>query len=81
MKITNEPFRTKLFANGHSMAVRLPKSILPSSREVEVMSCGNTIVIRPANDIVGLRDAAAALRDSIDGFSVSREPPEDVEAL
>ncbi|PJF38027.1 MAG: hypothetical protein CUN55_19095, partial [Phototrophicales bacterium] len=81
MKLENTPTRTKLFNNGGSTAVRLPKAIIPESSEVEIQSCGNTIIIKPVNDFSSLRDAASSLRDSIDEFAPKRDIAERVEQI
>lgn len=44
--------RAKLFKNGDSQAVRLPKEFRFQGKEVYIRKEGNTVVISPINDVV-----------------------------
>ncbi|MDQ7015154.1 MAG: type II toxin-antitoxin system VapB family antitoxin [Gammaproteobacteria bacterium] len=72
----------KLFENGHSQAVRLPKAFRFEGREVEIFRRGDEVVLRPKRE-----NLAAALLQMrplpADFFADPREDPpaEEREAL
>ncbi len=55
--------KAKLFQNGQSQAVRLPKALRFEGSEVYVRKLGNAVVLLP------LDDPWAALRESLTRFS------------
>lgn len=63
----------KLFMNGRSQAVRLPKGFRFEGEEVFVKKVGDAVVLMPQ------RDPWRMLRDSLEGFSedfmLEREQP------
>ena len=67
----------KLFANGRSQAVRLPKEYRFEGTEVFIKKVGNTVVLIPATE------SWQSLVDSLDQFSddflENREQPEQQE--
>ncbi len=65
----------KLFINGNSQAVRLPKEFsFPSAPEVYVHKCGNKVILEPINySWASLRKGLAELPDNIE---ISRELPD-----
>jgi antitoxin VapB len=67
--------RAKLFKNGQSQAVRLPKSLRFEGREVYARKLGNAVVLLPLND------PWAPLRESLpqfsDDFLRERQPQPD----
>ena len=64
------PHRTRLYRNGASQAVRIPKDLAyPEDIEVELVRRGDEVVVRPARRM--LSDLGAALRrmgSAMDGF-------------
>lgn len=65
----------KLFANGRSQAVRLPKSCRFEGSEVLVRKVGEAVILLP------MRHPWKTLVDSLDmfepGFSITRDQPRD----
>lgn len=64
----------KLFQNGQSQAVRLPKEFRFEGDEVIIKRSGNTVVLIPANhswDVL-----AESLNKFSDDFMTTREQPE-----
>lgn len=67
----------KLFRNGQSQAVRLPKEFALPGKEVFVRHVGNAVLLVPTGD--PWSGFAAALGQFTDDFMVERaQPPEDV---
>lgn len=64
----------KLFTNGRSQAVRLPKEFRFEGEEVFIEKVGNTVVLRPAPKGWDAWDRAFALFGS--DFDIEREQPE-----
>ena len=59
---SHEPYRTKLYRNGASQAVRIPKALaFEEDIEVELIRCGDEVVVRPVRR--SLDGIDAALRD------------------
>ena len=54
--------RAKLFANGHSQAVRLPKEFRFVGTEVRIRRDGEKVILEPAVPQVEARDLEAARR-------------------
>ena len=55
----HEPHRTKLYRNGASQAVRIPKALaFEEDIEVEVIRRGDEVVVRPARRSLNGIDAA-----------------------
>lgn len=79
MTAADRPHRTRLYRNGASQAVRIPKDLAFSEDiEVEVIRQGDEVIVRPAHR--RLTDLGAALRQmgtSMQGFE--REPAEHQE--
>jgi antitoxin VapB len=69
--------RAKLFKNGQSQAVRLPKRLRFEGTEVYARRLGSGVLLLPVNDPWG------PLREALEGFSddfmTSREQPETQE--
>jgi antitoxin VapB len=67
--------RAKLFTNGGSQAVRLPKKFnLPKESEVLVHKCGNKIILEPINYSWGPLLKGLELLNS--DFNFEREDPD-----
>lgn len=67
----------KLFNNGRSQAVRLPKELRFSGEDVYVRKIGNMVILLPKND------PWSPLMSSLDQFSddfmsAREQPPQDV---
>mgnify|MGYP000994385107 CR=1 FL=1 len=63
----------KLFTNGRSQAVRLPKEFRFEGDEVQIERIGDTVVLRP---IKKSWDAVFAALDEFEpGFTIEREQP------
>lgn len=66
--------RAKLFKNGQSQAVRLPKHLRFEGNEVYARRLGNAVILLPVNDPWGpLREALGAFSKD---FMSEREQPE-----
>lgn len=64
----------KLFVNGNSQAVRLPKAYRFRGKEVVIRHLGNAVVLLPEDDPWQIMfDALAELPED---FTISREQPE-----
>lgn len=67
---------TKIFKNGNSLAIRIPKelAIADAGQEVEIERVGNTLVVRPVEQktLAGLGEIFAML--SRDFMAAGREP-------
>jgi antitoxin VapB len=73
-----ERFRAKIFTNGGSQAVRLPKQLRVKSGEVEIWRDGNELRLRPvADDVTGSWNRLFAAIDRIgwDLTIADREQP------
>ncbi len=66
--------KTKLFRNGGSWAVRIPKNWVPHNKEVEISREGGRIIICEASE--GLRQLAAKFEEEgpIE-FARPKQPP------
>lgn len=71
------PHRTRLYRNGASQAVRIPKDIAyPEDIEVEVIRRGDEVIVRPADrQLTGLGAALRRMGAAMQDFQ--REPAED----
>ena len=67
----------KLFANGRSQAVRLPKEYRFEGTEVFIKKVGNTVVLIPA--IESWQSLVESLDQFSDDFMEGREQPEEQE--
>ena len=65
----------KLFLNGGSQAVRLPKEFtFPNMKEVYIHKCGNKIILEPmSHPWASLKKGIALLPDD---FEIEREKPD-----
>lgn len=63
----------KLFKNGRSQAVRLPKEFAMPGREVFIRRVGRAVILVPKDDPWG--DLEEALARFSDDFMVTREQP------
>ena len=73
--------RAKLFKNGQSQAVRLPKHLRFEGTEVYARKLGNAVILLPVNDPWGpLREALSSFSED---FMTDRDqpPPEEREGL
>jgi len=67
--------KAKLFLNGGSQAVRLPKSFkFHGESEVEIHKCGNKVIIEPVN--YSWESLLKGLDMLGDGFDFGREKPD-----
>ena len=64
----------KLFTNGRSQAVRLPKEYRFAGTEVFIKKVGNTVVLIPVAE--SWQTLIDSLEDFSDDFMVEREQPE-----
>ena len=66
----DRPYRTRLYRNGASQAVRIPKALaFPEDIEVELVRRGDEVVVRPvARRLAGLGDALRKMGAGWDGF-------------
>lgn len=66
------PYRTKLYRNGVSQAVRIPKALaFEEDCEVELVRRGDEVIVRPVRKTLGelgVRKAFEALGRSLVGF-------------
>ena len=72
-------YRTRLYRNGASQAVRIPKHIaFPEDIEVELVRHGDEVIVRPAErKLTGLGAALRQMGAAMRGFE--REESEDQE--
>jgi antitoxin VapB len=76
------PATAKIFKNGNSQAVRLPKSFQFDVDEVEILRRGDEIILRkPRRNLSAAFDLLASMPD--DFFADGRDdpPPQDREPL
>ena len=69
--------RAKLFKNGDSQAVRLPKEFRFKGKEVYIRKDGNSVIISPIDDAVDL--LWKSLNSFPEKFSIERNQPESIE--
>ncbi|MCQ8185610.1 type II toxin-antitoxin system VapB family antitoxin [Parvularcula maris] len=71
--------RTKLYRNGASQAVRIPKDLaFEEDIEVEILRRGDEVIVRPVRrKLTGLGDALKAMGKALEGFE--RDQGEDQE--
>ena len=67
----------KLFANGNSQAVRLPKEYRFRGNEVVIKRLGNAVVLLPKDD--PWQVMFDALADFPEDFTISRDQPDQQE--
>jgi antitoxin VapB len=65
----------KLFANGRSQAVRLPKEFRFEGEEVLIERQGDAVILRPMKKKKSWADVFAALDAFEPGFTFEREQP------
>lgn len=65
-----QPYRTRLYRNGASQAVRIPKELAWSEDiEVEIERRGDEVVVRPARRrLTGLGEALRRMGRGMEGF-------------
>ena len=70
MTISQHPYRTKLYRNGASQAVRIPKELAwPEDIEVELVRHGDEVVVRPVRrPLAGLGSALRRIGSTMNGF-------------
>jgi antitoxin VapB len=84
-----DPLRAKIFANGRSQAVRLPKSMRFSCSEVFIRQDGNHVILEPIPEQpvdakgwpIGFWTEMDRLREGLDwdGFNIEDDPiPEPI---
>lgn len=66
--------RAKLFKNGDSQAVRLPKEFRFKGKEVYIRKDGNSVIISPIDDAVDR--LWKSLDDFTDDFQIERNQPQ-----
>ena len=73
--------RAKLFMNGHSQAVRLPKEFRFEGEEVYIKKVGDAVVLLPHEDT--WRTLFASLEQFSSDYMAEREqpPPQERDAL
>lgn len=71
MTAQDRPHRTKLYRNGASQAVRIPKGLAwPEDIEVELVRDGDAVIVRPvARTLAGLGDALRRMGAGMEGFA------------
>ena len=69
--------RAKLFKNGDSQAVRLPKEFRFKGKEVYIRKDGNSVIISPIDDAVDR--LWKSLNSFPEDFSIERNQPENIE--
>lgn len=64
------PYRTRLYRNGASQAVRIPKALaFPEDIEVELIRRGDEVIVRPAERrLTGLGATLRRMGDAMRGF-------------
>lgn len=69
--------KAKIFKNGQSQAVRLPKEFRFTTNEVNIIPLGNSIVIQPL--LKTWKDVFDAIKPTNDFFNDSRKdlPPQE----
>ena len=66
---------TKVFKNGNSQAVRIPKQFLIEDEEVQIQKIGSSIILTSTNDPwKSFRESINEFSEDI--FSTGREQPE-----
>ena len=70
MAASDTPHRTRLYRNGASQAVRIPKDLaFPEDIEVELLRRGDEVVVRPARRrLTGLGAALRTMGAAMEGF-------------
>ncbi|WP_299654484.1 hypothetical protein [uncultured Jannaschia sp.] len=70
MSVFDRSHRTKLYRNGASQAVRIPKDLAwPEDIEVELTREGDAVVVRPVRrSLAGLGAALRQMGRGMDGF-------------
>ena len=70
MTAPRTPHRTRLYRNGASQAVRIPKDLAwPEEIEVELVREGDAVVVRPVRrPLSGLGSALRAMGRGMEGF-------------
>ena len=70
MNAPSHPYRTRLYRNGASQAVRIPKDLAwPEEIEVELMREGDAVVVRPVRRrLAGLGAALRGMGEGMEGF-------------
>ena len=70
MNAEPRPHRTKLYRNGSSQAVRIPKDLAwPEDIEVELVRDGDAVIVRPVERrLTGLGDILRRLGPSLEGY-------------
>jgi len=67
----------RIFTNGHSQAVRLPKEFRFNEAEVVIKKVGDTVILFPKHyNAAALKALLAGLDED---FSIEREQPEAIE--
>lgn len=71
MTAPGAPHRTRLYRNGASQAVRIPKDLaFPEDIEVELYRQGDEVVVRPVRrQLTGLGSALRQMGAGMDGFT------------
>lgn len=69
--------KAKLFANGRSQAVRLPKEFRMPGTEVFIERRGDEVVLRPVNDSTAQAPRFRTLGELVEHFRVSGGVSED----
>ena len=79
MSDAESPYRTRLYRNGASQAVRIPKDLaFPEDMEVELLRRGDEVIVRPARRrLTGLGAAIRQMGEAMRGFE--REASDDHE--
>lgn len=70
MTVYQNPYRTRLYRNGASQAVRIPKDLAwPEDIEVELFRHGDEVVVRPVcRPLAGLGSALRQMGSTMNGF-------------
>ena len=70
MPHVDRPYRTRLYRNGASQAVRIPKELAyPEDIEVELVRRGDEVIVRPVERrLTGLGDALRRMGAAMRGY-------------
>ena len=79
MNAPSHPYRTRLYRNGASQAVRIPKDLAwPEEIEVELVREGDAVVVRPVRrPLTGLGVALRQMGQGMEGFMRDEGPHQD----
>ena len=79
MAQADRPYRTRLYRNGASQAVRIPKDLAyPEDIEVELVRRGEAVIVRPAERrLTGLGAALRQMGTAMQGYEREDGEPQE----